>query len=125
MTIFKDACLRDDISVLVKFNPIELIISGETADAWIRGIANVVPRLEISKAGGNYVLIQQAGNWLFPTLESISRLSIKQPSQRFAKGIFVLQRENISTPELRRPAELKQVGKLWEVVSLGVIAVPG
>ena len=109
----------------MKLNPDELIVSGETADAWIRGVANVVPKLELVKGGGNYLLIRQTGNWLFPTFQSMNRLSSNQPSPRFAKGIFVLQREAISTPELRRPAEVKPVGDLWEVVTLGVIALPG
>jgi hypothetical protein len=64
----------------MKFNPDELIVSGETATAWVRSVA---------------------------------------------KGIFGLQREAISALELRRPAEVKPVGDLWEVVTLGVIAAPG
>ena len=78
-------------------------------------------QLEVVKSGGSYLLIQRhERNWLVPEYQILTSFTTTQP----AKGIFTYRPENVSTAELIRPAEVKQVGRLWEVVTMGIIAVP-
>jgi hypothetical protein len=78
-------------------------------------------QLEEVKSGGSYLLIQRhERNWLVPQFLVLSGFMTKKP----AKGVFTYRPENVSAVVLLRPAEVKQVGRLWEVVRPGIIAVP-
>jgi hypothetical protein len=60
-------------------------------------------------------------NWLFPTFLTLESFNTNQP----AKRIFTYQPQLVSSAELKVPAEVKEVGGLWEVVKQGIVIVPG
>ena len=72
--------------------------------------------------GGSYLLVGGKDHryWLVPDFRTLSSFKGKRPNTR----IFSYEAQAIHTPELRQPAEVKPVGDLWEVVTMGVIAVP-
>jgi hypothetical protein len=116
----QDAFLRNDRDALRRICLAELNITPHSEDALMK-TASLPTQLETVKTGGGYLLVHREGkHWLLPEFHILTRCTTNQP----AKGIFSYQRENISTGELRRPAEVRAVGDLWEVVRLGVIAVP-
>ena len=63
----------------------------------------------------------EANNWLFPTFLALESFNTNQP----VKGIFTYERKLVSSAELKLPAEVKEVGSLWEVVKQGTVIVPG
>jgi hypothetical protein len=117
---YQEAFFRGDRSVLRRMMPDELNITQHSEDALMK-TASVPTQLEIVKIGGSYLLIHREGKHLLvPDFQTLTSFTTNQ----LAKGIFSYQRENISIAELRRPAEVRDVGGLWEVVTMGVIAVP-
>ena len=118
---FQEAFNRNDLSALSSMAPEEMNVTMETEDALCKSISPVKTRLNIVKGGGSYLLIHQGEkDWLIPTFLTFGGFLASQPS----KGIFSYARESVATVELRLPAEVKEVGSVWEVVSMGVVAVP-
>ena len=59
--------------------------------------------------------------WLFPTAQTLDSFSMNQPQ----KGIFDYEREILSKPVVKKPAEVKEESGDWIVITQGVISVPG
>ncbi len=78
-------------------------------------------QLEVVRSGGSYLLIRRDGrHWLVPTFQLLKNFTTNQP----AKGIFTYVKDSVSAVELRQPAEVKEIGAVWEVINMGIIAVP-
>lgn len=121
VSFFQDAFYRNDRSALRTLNPEELIITEETENNLVRRTANIVIQLQVVNGGGSYLLIHKGGShWLVPTFQTLSSFTSSQP----AKGIFTFQAEPVSRAELRRPAEMKEAGGLWQIISMGLVAIP-
>lgn len=117
---YQEAFYRSDRSALRRMLPDELNITQHSEDALMK-TSSIPTQLEIVKTGGSYLLLHRDGHhWLVPEFQILTSFTTNQ----LAKGIFSYERENISTAELRRPAEVREVNGLWEVVNMGVIAVP-
>jgi hypothetical protein len=117
---YQDAYFRNDRAALRRLMNEELNITQNSEDALMK-TSSFPTQLEVVKAGGSYLLIHRAGrHWLVPEFQILSSFTTNQ----LAKGIFSYDREGISSAELRRPAEVRDLGGLWEVVVMGVIAVP-
>jgi hypothetical protein len=100
--------------------PLQLNITLNSEEALMRS-TNAPTQLEVVQTGGSYLLIQQdTKNWLVPDFQTLSSFTTNQ----LKKGIFTYIHEPISEAVLRRPAEVKDIGGLWEVVTMGVIAIP-
>jgi hypothetical protein len=118
---FQDAFHRNDRLALQSKAPEEMNVTTDTENALADSKPNVTTRLEIVKGGGSYFLIHQGEkHWLIPTFATLRGFMYSQPS----KGIFSFEREIKTNLELRLAAEVKEVGSVWEVVSMGVVAVP-
>ncbi len=117
---YQTAFFRGDRAALRNMSSDQLIITQNPKDYFME--TSVPPtQLEVVQNGGTYLLIH--GNdrrWLVPEFQILTSFTTAQPN----KGIFAYQRDNISTAELRWPAEVREVGGLWEVVNMGLIAVP-
>jgi hypothetical protein len=100
----------------------ELNITQAAEDALMRS-SNVPTQLKTVPGGGSYLLVggEDHRHWLVPSFNTLSSFKANRPHKR----IFSYVAQIVQTPELRQPAEVKQVGDLWEVVTMGVIAVPG
>jgi hypothetical protein len=111
---------RDHAGLLAMTSDHQFNITSDSEDSLL--INRSFPtQLEVVKSGGSYLLIQRhERNWLVPEFQILTSFTTFRP----AKGIFTYRPENVSTAELIRPAEVKQVGRLWEVVTMGIIAVP-
>jgi len=120
-TKYQDAVSRDDRSALRQMVSAEMSITQDCEQALLRGTASASTQLQIDKQGGSYLLIcQDNKNWLVPTSLTLKSFTTIQP----AKGLFVYERDNVSSAELRRPAEVREDRGVWEVVNMGVVAVP-
>jgi len=118
---YQDAVIRDDRSALRQMVSYEMSITQDSEQALLRGTINSTTQLQIDKQGGSYLLIcQDNKNWLVPTSLTLKSFTTIQP----AKGLFVYERDNVSSAELRRPAEVREDRGVWEVVNMGVVAVP-
>ena len=118
---YQDAVSRDDRSALRKMVSDEMSITEESEQALLRGTASAKTQLQIDKHGGIYLLIRQDNkNWLVPTILTLKAFTTIQP----AKGLFVYEPDDVSSAELRRPAEVREDRGVWEVVNMGVVAVP-
>ena len=119
---YQMAFVRNDRLALFRMTTHELSLTEVSEERLIRSSTSNFPtQLKVVVTGGSYLLIQSDNHhWLVPTFQIMKSLETSQP----AKGIFVYIRENISAPELRLAAEVKQVGGLWEVVATGQVAVP-
>lgn len=119
---YQAAALGKDRSLLRKMTTAELNITGESEDSLVRGATSHVTQLRSVPGGGSYILIAvEANNWLFPTFLTLESFNTNQP----VKGIFTYERKLVSSAELKLPAEVKEVGSLWEVVKQGTVIVPG
>jgi cytoskeletal protein RodZ len=117
---YQEAFYRSDRTFLRRIITHELNITQTSEDILMKSAA-LPTQLEVVKTGGSYLLIQRDDkNWLVPDFQSLTSFTTNQLS----KGIFTYIKEHISTAELREPAEVRECGFLWEVVSMGVIAVP-
>jgi hypothetical protein len=118
---YQDAVSRDDRSALRQMASDGMSITQDCEEALLRAPASATTQLQIDKQGGSYLLIRQDNNnWLVPTFQTLKSFTTIQP----AKGLFVYERDNISSAELRRPAEVREDRGVWEVVNMGVVAVP-
>ncbi len=117
---FQEAYSHSDRAALRGMAREEMNITQDSEDALVR-TAGSTTQLQSVKGGGSYLLIHRDDrHWLIPTFQTLNSFMTSQP----AKGIFSYEREAITGAELRRPAELRQAGDVWEVVSMGVVAVP-
>jgi hypothetical protein len=100
----------------------ELNITKDSEDALMRS-SDLPTQLMTVPGGGSYLLVVGKDHryWLVPDFKTLSSFKVNRPNKR----IFSYEPQIIHTPELRQPAEVKEVGDLWEVVKMGVIAVPG
>jgi hypothetical protein len=118
---YQDAVSRDDLSALRQLVSAEMSITQDCEQALLRGTASASTQLQIDKQGGSYLLIRQDNkNWLVPTFLTLKSFTTIQRS----KGLFVYEPDNVSSAELRRPAEVREDRGVWEVVNMGVVAVP-
>jgi hypothetical protein len=117
---YQTAFFRGDRSSLRNMSSDQLNITQSSEDSLVK--TSVLPTLlEVVQNGGSYLLISRDDrHWLVPEFQILTSFTTTQP----AKGIFAYHRENISTADLRWPAEVREVGGLWEVVNMGLIAVP-
>ncbi len=117
---YQSAFFRGDRPALRNMSSDQLNITQNSEDFLMK--TSVVPtKLEAVQNGGSYLLIRRDDrNWLVPEFQILTSFTTTQP----AKGIFNYHRESVSAAELRWPAEVKEVGGLWEVVNVGLIAVP-
>ena len=120
-TKYQDAVSRDDRYALRQMVSAEMSITQDCEEALLSAPASATTQLQIDKQGGSYLLISQDNNnWLVPTFQTLKSFTTIQP----AKGLFVYERDNVSSAELRRPAEVREDRGVWEVVNMGVVAVP-
>ena len=118
---YQDAFSRDDRSSLRQMVSDGMSITQDCEEALLRAPASATTQLKIDKQGGSYLLIRQYNNnWLVPTFQTLKTFTTMQP----AKGLFVYERDNVSSAELRRPAEVREDRGVWVVVNMGVVAVP-
>jgi hypothetical protein len=118
---YQDAVSRDDRYALRQMVSDEMSITEDCEQALLRGTASASTQLQIDKQGGSYLLIRQDNkNWLVPTFKTLKSFTTIQP----AKGLFDYERDNVSSAELRRPAEVREDRGVWVVVNMGVVAVP-
>ena len=111
---------RDHAGLLAMTSDHQFNITFDSEDSLSKNLG-IPTQLEVVKSGGSYLLIQRhERNWLVPEFLVLTSFTNNKP----AKGIFAYRPENVSTAELIRPAEVKQIGRLWEVVTMGIIAVP-
>ena len=117
---YQTAFFRGDRSALRNMSSDQLNITQSSEDSLVK--TSVLPTLlEVVQNGGSYLLIRRDDrHWLVPEFQILTSFTTTQP----AKGIFTYHRENISKADLRWPAEVREVGGLWEVVNMGLIAVP-
>ena len=117
---YQTAFFRCDRPALRSMTSDQLNITRNSEESLVK--TSILPtQLEVVQNGGGYLLIcRDDRRWLVPEFPILSSFTTVQPN----KGIFAYQRENISTAELRWPAEVKEINGLWEVISMGIIAVP-
>jgi hypothetical protein len=117
---YQTAYFRGDRPALRNMSSDQLNITQSSEGSFMR--TSVPPtQLEVVQNGGSYLLVHRYDrHWLVPEFQILTSFATVQPN----KGIFAYDRENISTAELRWPAEVKEINGLWEVVSMGTIAVP-
>jgi hypothetical protein len=117
---YQTAFFRGDRSALRNMSSDQLNITQSSEDYLMKTSAPPT-QLEVVQNLGTYLLIHRNDcHWLVPEFQILASFTTFQP----ARGIFAYERENISAAELRWPAEVREVGGLWEVVSMGIIAVP-
>ena len=117
---YQAAFFRGDRSALRSITSDQLNITQNSEDSLMK-TSTLPTQLEVVQNGGSYRLIHiNNQHWLVPEFQILASFTANQ----LAKGIFNYDRENISAAELRWPAEVREVGGLWEVIAMGVIAVP-
>ncbi|MFM8278619.1 MAG: hypothetical protein ACKN89_16825, partial [Cyanobium sp.] len=118
---YQQALDRGERSLPASLFLAELNITDDAEDAIIWSL-NVPTQLKTVPGGGSYLLVGGKDHryWLVPSLRTLFGFKGKRPNTR----IFSYEAQAIHSPELRQPAEVKPVGDLWEVVTMGVIAVP-
>ncbi len=117
---YQAAFFRGDRSALRSITSDQLNITQNSEDSLMK-TSTLPTQLEAVQNGGSYRLIHiNNQHWLVPEFQILASFTANQ----LAKGIFTYDRENISAAELRWPAEVREVGGLWEVIAMGVIAVP-
>jgi hypothetical protein len=118
---YQEAVYHGDRSALRRMASEEMNITQDSEEALLRRTASATTQLQIVKGGGSYLLIRQDDrHWLVPTFQTLTSFMTSQP----AKGLFSYEREAVSSAELRRPAEVRDEGGMWNVVTMGVVAVP-
>jgi len=113
---------RGDRQALRQLQFKELNITSECEDSLLRGSSGQATKLEAVQGGGSYMVVSGEGRyWLFPTAQTLDSFSMNQPQ----KGIFDYEREILSKPVVKKPAEVKEESGSWIVIAQGVISVPG
>ena len=119
---YQDAIDRGDRQALRQLQFKELNITSECEDSLLRGSSGQATKLEAVQGGGSYMVVSGEGRyWLFPTAQTLDGFSMNQPQ----KGIFDYEREILSKPVVKKPAEVKEESGDWIVIAQGVISVPG
>ena len=119
---YQDARDRGDRQALRQLQFKELNITSESEDSLLRGSSGQATKLEAVLGGGSYMVFTGEGRyWLFPTAQTLDSFSINQPR----KGIFDYEREILSRPVVKKPAEVREESNHWVVVAQGVISIPG
>lgn len=119
---YQDAIIRGDRQALRQMQFKELNITSESEDLLLRGNSSQVTKLEAVLGGGSYMVVSGEGRyWLFPTAQTLDSFKMNQPQ----KGIFSYEREVLSKPLVKRPAEVREEGEYWIVSAQGIISVPG
>lgn len=119
---YQDAIDRGDRQALRQLQFKELNITSECEDSLLRGSSGQATKLEAVQGGGSYMVVSGEGrSWLFPTAQTLDSFSMNQPQ----KGIFDYEREILSKPVVKKPAEVKEESGDWIVIAQGVISVPG
>lgn len=119
---YQDALDRGDRQALRQLQFKELNITSECEDSLLRGSSGQATKLEAVQGGGSYMVVSGEGRyWLFPTAQTLDSFSMNQPQ----KGIFDYEREILSKPVVKKPAEVKEESGDWIVIAQGVISVPG
>jgi hypothetical protein len=119
---YQDAIDRGDRQALRQLQFKELNITSECEDSLLRGSSSQATKLEAVQGGGSYMVVSGEGRyWLFPTAQTLDSFSMNQPQ----KGIFDYEREILSKPVVKKPAEVKEESGDWIVIAQGVISVPG
>ncbi len=119
---YQDAIDRGDRQALRQLQFKELNITSECEDSLLRGSSGQATKLEAVQGGGSYMVVSCEGRyWLFPTAQTLDSFSMNQPQ----KGIFDYEREILSKPVVKKPAEVKEESGEWNVIAQGVISVPG
>jgi hypothetical protein len=122
---YRNALNRGDRSLLRKIYTQQLVITDESEEALLNSFSSPT-RLAAVGSGGSYLLVPSIDDigraWILPDWRTLESFTNNRPN----KGIFSYRTEaNLFLAELRQPAEVRQVGELWEVVTMGVIAVGG
>jgi hypothetical protein len=125
VSIYCNAFNRSDRSLLRQIYTQRLVITAESEEALLNSSSSPT-RLAAVASGGSYLLVPSIDDieraWILPDWRTLESFTNNRPN----KGIFSYRTEaNLSLAELRQPAEVRQVGELWEVVTMGVIAVGG
>lgn len=119
---YQDAIDRGDRQALRQLQFKELNITSECEDSLLRGSSGQATKLEAVQGGGSYMVVSCEGRyWLFPTAQTLDSFSMNQPQ----KGIFDYEREILTKPVVKKPAEVKEESGDWIVIAQGVISVPG
>ncbi|CAK6689823.1 hypothetical protein [Synechococcus sp. CBW1107] len=119
---YQDAIDRGDRQALRQLLFKELNITSECEDSLLRGSSGQATKLEAVQGGGSYMVVSGEGRyWLFPTAQTLDSFSMNQPQ----KGIFDYEREILSKPVVKKPAEVKEESGDWIVIAKGMISVPG
>jgi hypothetical protein len=119
---YQDAIDRGDRQALRQLLFKELNITSECEDSLLRGSSGQATKLEAVQGGGSYMVVSGDGRyWLFPTAQTLDSFSMNQPQ----KGIFDYEREILSRPVVKKPAEITEESGDWIVIAQGVISVPG
>lgn len=118
---YQTAVQNNDRGALRRISSIELNITIESEEKLARRSLAHNTQLKIVQGGGSYLLVRSdKRSWLFPTMQTLEGFKSNQPQ----KGIFTFERQPVSTAELKQPAEIKEVGDLWEVANQGVVNIP-
>lgn len=117
---YQDAIDRGNRQALRQMQFKELNITNESEDCLVRGSTGQATKLEAVLGGGSYMVVNSAGRyWLFPTAQTLVSFSMNQPQ----KGIFEYERELLSRPAVKKPAEVREEGGYWVVIAQGVISI--
>ncbi|MCT0218739.1 hypothetical protein KQ304_06970 [Synechococcus sp. CS-1329] len=118
---FQAAFQNNDRDAIRRIMPNELNIIDESENTLALGFSQNKTQLRTVSGGGSYLLIQRNNrDWLLPTFQTLTGMTTSQP----AKGLFTYERQSVSCAELKRPAEVKMLGEVWEVVNMGIVIVP-
>lgn len=119
---YQDAINRADRQAIRQMQFKELNITSESENSLIKGNSGDGTKLEAVVGGGSYLIIIGEGRyWLFPTAQTLESFSINQPQ----KGIFSYERELLSKPVIKKPAEVLEEGDYWIIKQFGMVSVPG
>lgn len=120
--LYQDAIVRGDRQALRQLQLKELNITNESEDSLLRGSSGQATKLEAVQGGGSYMVVSGEGRyWLFPTAQTLDSFSMNQPQ----KGIFDYEREILSKPVVKKPAEVREESGHWVVITWGTISIPG
>ena len=125
VSAYRNAFNRNDRSLLRNIYTQQLKITSESEEDLLNSSFSPT-RLVGVGSGGSYLLVPSIDRtehaWILPDWRTLESFNNNRPN----KGIFSYTSEaNLCSAELRQPAEVRQCGELWEVVTMGVIAVGG
>lgn len=119
---YQDAINRGDRKAIRLMQFKELNITSESENSLVIGNSGDRTKLEAVISGGSYLIIVGEGRyWLFPTAQTLESFSMNQPQ----KGIFSYERELLSKPVIKKPAEVLEEGDYWIIKQFGKVSVPG